>query len=331
MEKVARKILAAQSIVLTTHRQCDGDGLGAQLALFFALRKLHKNVSIINVDETPRKYRFLNPDRWIQYFEKNPQLPEKIELVIIFDTNDERLVEPLYSALKQKNVKFIFLDHHPVLSQGPRPSADSLVDVTAASTGELAYRLIQALQIPLDFDIARALYTSITFDTQLYRFIRNSPNSHQIAADLLRFNVGPEEVHRALFGNQTVEKMAFLAKALGNIEYYCENRVAVLKLRDSELLAHRMEPDESRDVIDFVMTIDTLETAALFREDAPNAYKISLRSKGHMEVLSLAESLGGGGHLFASGAYYSGPYDDLKRRVIEALSRSLPATQPTDA
>lgn len=325
MENLARKILSAQSIVLTTHRHCDGDGLGAQLALFFALRKLHKNVHVINVDPTPKKYRFLQPDRWIQYFEKNPELPEKIDLVLVFDTNDERLVEPLYSALQPRARKIVFLDHHPILSQGPKPSIDSLIDVSAASTGELAYRLISQLKVPLDFDIARALYTSITFDTQLYRFIRNSPNSHIIAADLLRYNVNPEEVHRHLFGDQTVQKMAFLAKALSQIEYFCENRVAILKLRDKDILMHQLEPDESRDVIDMVMTIDSLECAALFREDAPREFKVSLRSKGQVEVLSIAESIGGGGHLFAAGAYYQGSYDELKQKVVDALSRSLPS------
>lgn len=325
LENLARRILNAQSIVLTTHRNCDGDGLGAQLALFFALRKLHKNVSVINVDATPKKYRYLQPDRWIQYFDSNKKLPEKVDLVLVFDTNDERLLEPLHSALQPLGPKVIFLDHHPVLSQGPKPSSESFIDVSAASTGELAYRLIQALQIKIDHDIARALYTSITFDTQLYRFIRNSPNSHLIAAELLRYNVNPEEVHRHLFGDQTVHKMAFLAKALGQIEYFCENRLAVLKVKDQDLLQHHLEYDESRDVIDMIMTIDTVECAAMFREDAPKEFKVSLRSKGQVEVLSIAESIGGGGHLFAAGAHYRGSYDELKRKVVEALSRSLPA------
>ncbi|PWU22121.1 MAG: hypothetical protein C5B49_01420 [Bdellovibrio sp.] len=325
VDQLARRILSGNSIVLTTHRQCDGDGLGAELALFFALRKLHKNVTIINVDATPRKYRFLQPNRWIQYFNENPNLPDKMDLVLIFDTNDERLLEPLYSALREKKPSFVFLDHHPILSQGPKPSNESLIDVTAASTGELAYRLIQKLQVAIDYDIARSLYTSITFDTQLYRFIRNSPNSHLIAADLLRFNINPEEIHRHLFGNQTVKKMAFLAKILGEIEYFCDNRVAVLRLKDSELLSHELESDESRDVVDMVMTVESLEAAALFREDAPREFKVSLRSKGQVEVLSLAESIGGGGHLFAAGAYYKGDYEELKRHVVDGLSRSLPS------
>lgn len=324
MKKLAKQISDAKSIVLTTHRQCDGDGLGAQLALYFALKKINKTVQVINVDRTPKKYRFLTPDQWIQYYDQNKNLPEQVDLVLIFDTNDERLVEPLYTGLKIKSPKFIFLDHHPVLSHGPKPSAESHIDISAASTGELAYQLIQELNIPLDRQIARAIYTSITFDTQLYRFIRNSPTSHIIAAELLKHDIDPEEIHRHLFAHQTVNKMAFLARALAQIEYFCDGRVALLKLRDADILQFQLEPDESRDVIDMIMAIEDLEAAAMFREDAPNEFKVSLRSKGLVEVLPLAESLGGGGHVFAAGAYYKGDYEKMKAQVVASFVSRMP-------
>lgn len=331
MTNLAQRILAARSIVLSTHRHCDGDGLGAELALFFALKKIGKKVQVINLDSTPRKYRFLQPDQWIQYFDANTTIPDDVDLMLIFDTNDERLVQPLFDAVTAKKAHMIFIDHHPVLEHGPKPSFESVVDIAAASTGELAFHLIHALRIPLDRNIARCLYTSITFDTQLYRFIRNSPNSHIIAAELLRYDIDPEEIHRHLFGNQTVQKMAFLAKALGQIEYFGEGRVAVLKLRDSELAAYSLETDESRDLIDMIMTIETLEAAVIFREDMQDhdIFKVSLRSKGQLPVLQLAESLGGGGHMFAAGANYRGPFEPMREKVIKHLVQSLPKARMT--
>src|SRR6185312_8451599 len=293
---IVDRIRNASTIILSTHRQCDGDGLGAELGLYHALKAAGKNVRVINVDSTPRKYRFLNPDTHIQYFESNQKF-ESADLALVFDTNDERLIEPLFSELKKKAKLIAFVDHHPILKQGPRPSEDSWIDVTAASTGELAYRLIKELGLAIHREVARCLYTSITFDTQLYRFIRNSPNSHRIAAEMLEHDINPEEIHRHLFGNQTVQKMAFLARALGQIEYFGDGRLAVLKLRDADLFHYNLEPDESRDVIDMLMNIETLEAAALFREDATNEYKISLRSKGQIQVLGVAENLGGGGHV----------------------------------
>jgi phosphoesterase RecJ-like protein len=170
---------------------------------------------------------------------------------------------------------------------------------------------------------AQALYTSITFDTQLFRFIRNSPRSHIIAAELLKFDVGIEEIHRCLFGNQTVQKMAFLAKALSQIEYFCGGKLAVLKLKDSDMFHYNLEPDDSRDVIDMLMNIETLEAAALFREDAVNEYKLSLRSKGKIEVLSVAENFSGGGHVFAAGAFIKGNYSQLKEKIVKDLKNLI--------
>jgi len=320
---VTELIKNSQKIILSTHRQCDGDGLGAELALYYALKKINKDVRIVNVDSTPRKYRFLGSDKVISLFQNNPVMDLKADLCLIFDTNDERLLEPLYSGLKKSVSKIVFIDHHPLLQKGPLPSAESYIDTTAASTGELAYGLIKELGIPLDADIARALYTSITFDTQLYRYIRSSPKSHLIAAELLTHPIDAQEVHRALFGNQTVQKMAFLAKALGQIEYFCHGQLAVLRLRDADLLAHNLEPDEARDVIDMIMNIESLEAAVIFREDAKNEYKLSLRSKGKLEVSSIAESLGGGGHAHSSGAFIKGNYLDLKEKVVKDLTKKI--------
>lgn len=319
MKTLASRIRSAQSILLSTHRQCDGDGLGAQLGLFHSLKAAGKDVQVINVDATPRKYRFLYPDRWIQYFDSNPELPKSVDLCLIFDTNDERLVEPLYGSLKQIAKTIAFIDHHPVLKQGPSPTSESWIDVTSASTGEMAYRLIKEMGLPINRDVARSLYTSITFDTQLYRFVRNSPMSHRIAAEMMEHGIDTEEIHRHLFGNQTVQKMAFLARALGQIEYFSDGKLAVLKLKDADLFHYNLEPDDSRDVIDMLMNIECLEAAALFREDEKNEFKLSLRSKGKIEVLSVAENLGGGGHAHAAGAFIKGDYKSLKDQVVNEL------------
>ena len=323
LEELISKIATAQSLILSTHRQCDGDGLGAQLALFHALKKIGKKVRVVNVDPTPKKYKFLSPDQFIHYFEVKPPEDLSADLALIFDTNDERLIEPLFSSLKKSVKAIAFVDHHPVLSQGPQPTKGSVIDVKSASTGEMAYRLIQGLKIPLDREIARCLYTSITFDTQLYRFVRNSPTSHLIAAELLTHDINPEEIHRHLFGNQTVNKMAFLARALGQIEYHCHGKVAFLKLRDEDILHFGIDMDESRDVIDMIMNIESIEAAAIFREDATNKFKVSLRSKDKLEVLSIAEALGGGGHRHAAGAYIDGHYEALREKVLKHLADKI--------
>src|SRR6476620_9940127 len=104
LKDIARKIKAASSIILTTHRHCDGDGLGAQIALFHALKKAGKKVRALNVDDTPKKYSFLHFETIVQAFEGAHDAIGDVDLAIVFDTNDHRLVEPLFADLRKRDV-----------------------------------------------------------------------------------------------------------------------------------------------------------------------------------------------------------------------------------
>ena len=129
----------AKTVLLTTHRQCDGDGLGAQLGMYHALKSLGKNVRVLNVDATPNKYRFLSPDSYIQYFDSHYDPIHETDLTLIFDTNDKRLLAPLYDELEKKSKNIFFIDHHPVLKTGPEPTSGSVINTQAASTGEIVF------------------------------------------------------------------------------------------------------------------------------------------------------------------------------------------------
>jgi bifunctional oligoribonuclease and PAP phosphatase NrnA len=323
VDSLVKKLKAANSVVLTTHKQCDGDGLGAMLSLFHALKKTGKQVRAFCVDAIPKKYNFLEPEKYISIFEGPHEALTPFDLALIFDTNDRRLVEPLFTELQTKGREVLFVDHHPVLNVGPEPTTGSFIDTHAASTGEIAFFLIKGLGIHFDERICQSLYTSISFDTQLFKFVKNSANSHLMAAELLQYISNADEIHRRLFATHTIEKLAFLSKVLGQIEYYGEGRVAVLKLRATDLKDHNLDMDDSRDVIDMIMHVQSLQAAALFREDGPNNYKLSLRSKGQVEVLGVAEFFQGGGHMFASGASILNDYETVKKEVVRLLLARL--------
>lgn len=314
-------ILKANSILLTTHRQCDGDGLGAELGMFHALRQIGKNVRVLNVDATPNKYRFMTPDTYIQYYDSHFDPIQSTDLALIFDTNDYRLLEPLYSELKEKCQKILFVDHHPVLKTGPEPTPQSVINTKAASTGEIVFDLIKELNVTLNRDIARALYTSIAFDTQLFRFVRNSYRSHEIAAELLHYETEPSIIHKHIFGNFTALKLKYLSKVLSEMEFFYKERLVFLHITSEELAKYGLSSDDSRDLVDMMMNIETVEIAAVIREDESGHFKVSLRSKGHFEVNALAETLGGGGHVFSAGASVHMPAASLKKMIIEHFSK----------
>jgi phosphoesterase RecJ-like protein len=317
------QVRAAKSLILTTHKQCDGDGLGAMIGLYHALKKAGKKVRVLTVDGVAKKYSFLQPEKYSEVFEMPHSPFESTDLALIFDTNDKRLVEPLWSTLEKHCKEILFIDHHPILNQGPTPTEGSLIDVKAASTGEMVYAIIKALGLQFDSQSARAIYASIVFDTQLFRYVRGSKQTHLICAELLEHNINPEDVHRHLFATHSAKKMAFMAGILSQLELAFDDKVAFIIVSAKELKNSTLDVDDTRDLIDMVMNIDSIMVAILFREDAPGAYKLSFRSKGFIEVLSVAESLGGGGHMFASGAFVKGSLQDLKAKINSHISELI--------
>ncbi len=320
MYRVVSKIQKAQSIILSTHTQPDGDGLGAQMALYRALAQTKKELRIVNVDASPSKYSFLNPDNVVETIIK-PKKLIRSDIALIFDTNDPDLLPSLYDELKSNCGTVIFVDHHPILDRHPLIAGDHYIDVASSSTGQMVFELIKALGLKFDDQIAQALYTAIIFDTNFFRYIRGSPKPHLIAAELLEFNIEPEIVHRHLFGNHTPTKLKFLSQVLGHIEFECDGKLACIPIKKSEIEKLGLEIDDARDVIDMVMNVKTIEAAVLIREDGPKNHKLSFRSKGVYSVGALAQSLGGGGHKFASGAYMNANYSTIKARVLEEFSK----------
>lgn len=323
MDQLIQLLRKASLVTVTTHRDCDGDGVGAMLAFYHALLALGVKTRILSVDQIPPKYNFLPGYDKIEVFAQG-KTPIEGDLLIAFDTNDSRRIEPLASWVQKKG-QVVFIDHHPVLEKGPHPGHSSFINTLAASTGEMTFELIKSLRIPLNSAMAQCLYTSIVFDTQLFRFIRKSPRSHQIAAELMQHDFDPTDIHRRLFGEQTPEKLKFLAQALSKIDYLHSQQVAFLTLSYSDFQKYQVDPEASRDVVDMMMNVKNVEVAILFREDEQKTIKVSIRSKGHYEVLSLAELWNGGGHLYSAGA-------TMKNANLETLKSQMQAwTQKTFA
>ncbi len=328
LENIIEKIKSCEKLLLTTHLQCDGDGLGAILGLYHSLKDTKAHVKVMTIDGIPKKYAFLNGHQHTKNFETLSAPLDNYDLCLIFDTNDKRLVEPLFSELQKKNTEILFIDHHPILTSGPLPTNGSVIDTTAASTGEMAFKIIKLLDLQLNEPAAKAIYTSICFDTQLFRFVKSSATSHLIAAELLQHIPNPELIHQHLFSTYTVSKTKFLSEVLGSIEFSLQNKIAVIIVQLEQLNRFKLDPDESRDIIDMVMNINSLEAAVLLREEAPGTYKMSLRSKGNFEVVDIAETFDGGGHPYAAGALLKSPIEDLKKQLVQKLSARIKGLKP---
>jgi len=315
-------IKESKSIILTTHKMPDGDGLGCEAALFHGLKQMGKNVKIVGVDKPPVRYKFLKALDNIELYEEI-ELQNEWDLSLILDTNDRRLLNGLFNQLKENSKHVLFIDHHPLLEDGPQPDAFSLLDETAASTGEIVYRLLKELDVEFNDDIAEALYTSIAFDTQVFKQVRDTSTSHLIGAELLKYEFDSQLIHKNLFANYKKNKAYFLSDIIKKIEFFENDKYAFLSVHENLLKEHGLVVDEVLDVVDFVAGINPVQIAVYHRENKDLTGKLSFRSNNNHSVRPLAESLGGGGHKFAAGAPVVGSAKDIKAKIHERVLELL--------
>lgn len=305
--------------IISTHKFCDGDGLGAGMALCYGLKQKGQNASFFTLEKPQTKYNFMDKQKIIQVFDKDKTPIPKNSVLIFVDVNDTCLVEPLYSSVKKKNRPVYFIDHHPLIQNNP--GDHFFIDTEASSTAELIHNLLKKLEIPVNKEMAISLFSSIVFDTSLFRHIKNSPKPFAISAELLPKIKDVNTIYESLFKNLTTDKLRFMSK-LKNIEYYSNNKIAFLHLKEKDFTEYNTDPTQAYDLMDMVRDVDTIESTALIIENGDGSLKLSLRSRNR-DLLPLAQNFGGGGHHHSAGAYIKNKkLQDIKDKVISYLLSS---------
>lgn len=291
-------ILNAERILLTTHRNSDGDGIGSLAALYGALKNLNKQVWFYPVDEIPKRYSYMLDNVEITTH------PDHItpDLLIILDTNQGELCNPLYQNCLNKNCKVLFIDHHVDVAK-PHPLTFRIINLDAASTGEIVFDVIKTLNVPINDFIASALYSSLTFDTQAFKLVRNSSRSHFIAAELAGHQINTEKIQRALFAHWTPEKMKFLAELIHSANYLANNQIVGLSVSLEQLEKYKLHGDDVNDIVDMFTLIPTVKFAYFIRQAKEDEYKVSFRSALNDYAYTVATKLGGGGHRSSAGVW----------------------------
>jgi phosphoesterase RecJ-like protein len=319
MKDLAERILSAQRILMSTHKDPDGDGIGAVLALCRALRATGRKIDVVLPDPCPKRLRFLDPDGCLGVLAPDAADlgVERPDLALILDTHQWVLLGRVGELIQRAQIPTIFFDHHPV-RDGRRD--DVFGDQDSSSTGELVHRLlVRHLDLPIDTRTAECIYTSIAFDTHCFRFVRNSPSPHLVAADLLSRGIDVNRIYRHLFASNPVGKMRLMGRLMSVVQIEEEGALAWVGLPLEWIQEHGVCEDEVRDVVNCLLEIDRVEVAVLLKEVERGTVKVSLRSKGSIEIHEAAQRLGGGGHAFAAGATLTGNLEESKEKVLDEV------------
>lgn len=307
-------LLSGQNFLVTSHQNPDGDAIGSGLATARILRSLGKKVSLWYRDSFPSVYQALPGIEDVHIGDEPPAgFPEAFDYTIALECPSlER--SGLEEQLAGRDI--LNIDHH---LGNDEYGVVNWIDTEAPSLGELLFHLTQAMELEIDEDTATCLYLTLVTDTGGFRFSNATARAFAAAAALVRRGARPERVSQWLYESQPISSLRLLAEMLPSIELHGNGRVATALLTREMFERAGAERGDSEGLIDYPRSIGGVECVALLREIGDNEYKVSLRSRGEVDVEAIASRHGGGGHRNAAGCTFGGPLEAVRQQISREL------------
>lgn len=316
--EIGRWIEEYDSFVLLSHVRPDGDAIGSQIALGFALEAAGKSVRMINEDGLPENLRFLKGSERI---ETPPAEGITTDVVIALDTATQpRLGERSLAAVSDCG-RWINIDHHK-----SNPGYGDLVHVDSGSpaTGQIVYHLIVELGLPLPPESRDAIYVASSTDTGSFQYPATTAKTYEMAADLVRRGADVGWLNSQTYNNHPLRRVSLTSSLLNTLELECGGRVAHWELSQQTIQQLGVQPSDSEGLIDIIRGIDTVVVAIFFEEMPDGKIRVSMRSKNpKVDVCHIATQFGGGGHSLAAGIRMPGPLPEAKRRLMGVVAEEI--------
>jgi bifunctional oligoribonuclease and PAP phosphatase NrnA len=306
--------------LLTTHIRPDGDGIGSMLGLADALEKLGKEVCLVIASSRPPRYDFLDPDKRIEHFKAPGDTWRDVDMAIVLDTGTWNQLGDFGPFLKSLDVAKAVIDHH--ISQDDL-GAVRFVDTTAEATGRLVHEAIVALGVPVSTRAAKMLFVALAMDTGWFRHSNTTSSTFALAERLTAADARPAELYDDLFENDTLPRKRLMGLALERMKLAENGKVAYTEILSGDYEATGAVPQDSEDLVNHTRSIAGVEVGLLFMEQPAGGVKVSFRSRSSVDVASIAEQFGGGGHRRASGAQVNASLQETQARILAAVHAAL--------
>jgi phosphoesterase RecJ-like protein len=317
---IAALLQPGQRVVLTTHVNADGDGVGSEVALWHLLQARGVPTTIANPTGIPDRFAFLVPSG-ADASDRAAREIGRADIVAVLDISDAGRLGDLGTALRQRTGPVVCIDHH--VSPGTLPPGPRLVAPEATATAELVYDLASTLGWPVTAEAARAIYVGLLTDTGGFRFSNTTPRALRVAADLLELGVESESIYEAVYGSAPEGRVRLLAEVLDTLVVESTPGLAWVTVPAGALERLGATPDDLDGVVEHARSIAGVRLALLFRQIANGRIKVSFRSKGAVDAAGLAQQFGGGGHHKAAGASLEGSVAEVQTQVLAEARRAL--------
>jgi phosphoesterase RecJ-like protein len=314
--QVAEAIRRRRRFVLSSHVRPDGDAIGSQLAMAYALRHLGKEVRIVNRDPPPAPL-LVFPG--VADIEIADHAGDPGDAVIVMESG--ALSRTGVTGLERGFV--INIDHHVGNSMY---GALNWFDVSAAACGEMVFDLVRELGVPLTLEIATHVYVAILTDTGSFHYSSISPRTFDICRQCVEAGVDPPSVARSIFDSNNLGRLKLFGAVLSRMQLDPTGRIATVYVDEQLARDSGGTYEDTEGLINLPLTVKTIQAVVFFKEHGPGDWRVSMRSKGEVDINAVAKAFGGGGHKNASGCSARGSLEELKalfeRRIEAAIERA---------
>jgi phosphoesterase RecJ-like protein len=310
-QEVVAELRRRSAFVMVSHVKPDGDTLGAGLALGLALKRIGKRVCYFQQDPVPRNLRFL-PETDFVARELPADLPADA-LWVFGDMSSTSRAGEFLPAIERANT--LDIDHH---LGNELFGAFNYVIPTECSTGTVVMHLLRGLGVAVDRDIATLILTTIMTDTGGFMHSNTTPEVLELSAELMRIGADKEQITEEIFANKRPAALALLAKSLDTMRFDHDGRYCYSAVTETMLAQTGADGEDTEEIVNHLRSMDGVEVSALFKA-FDNEIRVSLRSRGRVNVQATAARLGGGGHFRASGLTFHGTLEEAFAGVDAAL------------
>ena len=313
LSQVVELIEAKRRFAITSHIRPDGDSLGSSLGLYWLLRALDKDVEVIMRDPVPHAYQQLPGANDVRV---TPAVDPSYHAVFVIECSD--ITRPGLGDLEKQFV--VNIDHHSTTALF---GSINWIDSTASAVGEMIYNLCKATGVRVTKEIAECVYTALITDTGSFHYSNISPRTFDTCRQCVEAGVNPQAVARAVFDSNSLGRLKLFGAVLSGMQLDAAGQIATLTV-DEQLLADcGATYDDTDGLINLPLTVKGIQAVIFFKKIGPDDWRISLRSKGNIDVNAVAKQFGGGGHKNASGCSATGSLDSLKalfqKKVLEQV------------
>lgn len=311
LRAVLEVVERGRRFVVCSHARPDGDAVGSMLACGMMLTQMGKQADLVSADPVPLIYRGLPCAATIR---QTSGLDGDYDAAILLECDGvER------TRLKGLQGRFLVnMDHHV---SGRNFAQVNWIDTDACAVGEMVYRLARAAGATVTPEMATCLYTAVLTDTGSFCYEGTDVHAFELARDLVARGADPALIAREVYFSNPLSKILVLGAALTNLRR--DGRLAWLWVTHADMQRTGAAEEDCEGIVNYAIAVAGVEAAVLLRELPDRRVRISLRSKGSLDVARIAASFGGGGHLHAGGCTLEGPLPAATERILETMRREL--------